>query len=133
MGPRCPAFALILVALTMLGAGCGSSGDETHPEGTAGESPGAATESAPSPSSEAPPGVRARKCGPKIRATGVDCATAEAVAGEWEGEQSCQPKAGASRFSCSLGPYRCIGTVTGRGRAVFCARAGRSIVFATKP
>jgi hypothetical protein len=129
MGSRRPASALLLAALVVLVAGCGSSGEGTEPETAAGPANGAATEQGHPPASKAPPGVRARECGGSIRATGVDCATARAVAAEWESAESCRPKAGASRFACTVGPYRCIGAVSDQGRAVFCARPGRSIVF----
>jgi hypothetical protein len=47
----------------------------------------------------------------------------------WEGEPSCAHPQGASRWGCSVAPYRCQAVVTDRGWSVDCARPGRSIAF----
>lgn len=45
----------------------------------------------------------------------------------------CEPPAGASRWGCSVGSYRCQGVVTDRGWSVSCAKPGRSIAFRVRP
>jgi hypothetical protein len=56
-------------------------------------------------------------------------ASAADVQGAWEAQPSCMRPRGASRWGCSLDPYRCQAVVTGRGRSVSCARPGRSVSF----
>jgi len=56
-------------------------------------------------------------------------ASARDVQRAWEAQPSCMLPPGASRWGCSVGPYRCQAVVTGRGRSVSCARPGRSISF----
>lgn len=46
---------------------------------------------------------------------------------------ACEPPAGASRWGCSVGSYRCQGVVTDRGWSVSCAKPGRSIAFRIRP
>jgi hypothetical protein len=48
-------------------------------------------------------------------------------------DPGCRPRAGASRWGCSIGSYRCQGVVTGRGWSVSCAKPGRSIAFRVRP
>jgi hypothetical protein len=48
---------------------------------------------------------------------------------EWEATPDCRHPHGASRWGCSVGPYRCQAVVTGRGWSVDCAKPGRSIAF----
>lgn len=47
----------------------------------------------------------------------------------WERNPDCKPPRGASRWGCSVGPYRCQGVVTGRGWSISCSRPGRSLGF----
>lgn len=51
----------------------------------------------------------------------------------WMSSQSCRHPHGASRWGCSVGPYRCQAVVTGRGWSVDCARPGQSIPFTVRP
>jgi hypothetical protein len=63
---------------------------------------------------------------------GKGAATAE-VRAEWVESQSCKRPSGASRWGCSVGPYRCQAVVTDRGWSVDCAKPGRSIAFTVSP
>jgi hypothetical protein len=47
----------------------------------------------------------------------------------WERAPGCVHPQGASRWACSVGPYRCQGVVTDRGWSISCARPGRSVAF----
>jgi hypothetical protein len=47
----------------------------------------------------------------------------------WERNPDCKPPRGASRWGCSVGPYRCQGVVTGRGWSISCSKPGRSLGF----
>jgi hypothetical protein len=51
------------------------------------------------------------------------------VRSAWERDPDCRHPRGASRWGCSVGPYRCQGVVTGRGWSISCAKPGRSIAF----
>jgi hypothetical protein len=51
------------------------------------------------------------------------------VQAEWLESPDCKHPAGASRWGCSVGPYRCQAVVTDRGWSVDCAKPGRSIAF----
>jgi len=64
-----------------------------------------------------------------LRATGVSCATAAQVAAGWAASPGCAPAGGATRTSCDVGRYRCLGLHADRGIAVSCARAGHSVSF----
>jgi hypothetical protein len=59
-------------------------------------------------------------------------ATAE-VRAEWVESPNCRHPSGASRWGCSVGPYRCQAVVTDRGWSVDCAKPGRSIAFTVPP
>lgn len=56
-------------------------------------------------------------------------ASREDVRGAWERTPGCKRPAGASRWGCSVGSYRCQGVVTGRGFSISCAKPGRSLAF----
>jgi hypothetical protein len=58
--------------------------------------------------------------------------TAE-IRAAWEQEPSCAHPQGASRWGCSVAPYRCQAVVTDRGWSVDCAKPGRSIAFTVPP
>jgi hypothetical protein len=47
----------------------------------------------------------------------------------WERDPDCKHPHGASRWGCSVGPYRCQGVVTDRGWSISCAKPGKSIAF----
>jgi hypothetical protein len=55
------------------------------------------------------------------------------VRAEWVESPDCRHPQGASRWGCSVGPYRCQAVVTDRGWSVDCARPGRSIAFTVPP
>jgi hypothetical protein len=55
------------------------------------------------------------------------------VRAEWEESPDCAHPPGASRWGCSVDPYRCQAVVTGRGWSVDCAKPGRSIAFTVPP
>jgi hypothetical protein len=60
-------------------------------------------------------------------------ATKAEVQAEWEESPSCGHPQGASRWGCSVGPYRCQAVVVDRGWSVDCAKPGRSIAFTVPP
>lgn len=66
------------------------------------------------------------------RGTGAGTGKAE-VRAEWEESPSCARPQGASRWACSIGPYRCQAVVVDRGWSVDCAKPGRSISFTVPP
>jgi hypothetical protein len=51
----------------------------------------------------------------------------------WTRNHSCSSPSGASRYACTIGKLRCLGTTTDRGILVNCSRQGRSISFVVKP
>lgn len=57
----------------------------------------------------------------------------ERVRAAWKRSESCRRPAGASRWGCSVGAYRCQAVVTGRGWSIGCARPGDSIAFRVRP
>jgi hypothetical protein len=58
--------------------------------------------------------------------------SARKVRSAWERAPDCRHPQGASRWSCSIGAYRCAAVVTGRGWSVDCAKAGSSIGFTVR-
>jgi hypothetical protein len=113
----------------LLVAGCGSGGSSGTTSGT--ETSPAGTSTAP----ETPTGVRSRACrtgGEEtllLRVTNVGCAQGASVAARWRSSPDCSPAAGQSRSACSIGGFRCLTSVAGRGLAVTCARPEHSIAF----
>lgn len=55
------------------------------------------------------------------------------VRSAWERNPDCRHTRGASRWGCSVGPYRCQGVVTDRGWSISCAKPGKSIAFIVRP
>ncbi|HEY3552214.1 MAG TPA: hypothetical protein VGK66_00865 [Solirubrobacterales bacterium] len=51
----------------------------------------------------------------------------------WMSSPACRRPHGASRWSCSVGAYRCQAVVTDRGWSVDCAKPGQSIPFTVQP
>jgi hypothetical protein len=51
------------------------------------------------------------------------------VRSAWERNPDCGHPRGASRWGCSVGPYRCQGVVTGRGWSISCAMPRKSVAF----
>jgi hypothetical protein len=122
-----PIAIAILAGLLLAGCG-GSASDSTQGGSTATRS------RAPS----APVGAVARSCETQavgatgMRATGVSCARARQVMYGWQRDSRCGGANDASHNSCTTSSYRCIGTRTGRGVAVSCARPGESIAFTVR-
>jgi hypothetical protein len=125
-------LALAATAAAML-AGCGSSSDET---GETAEPP-ASTSGAPG-GQEAPIGARAKACadgsvsGGEVRVTGIPCGLGRMLVAGWYKNSECSSPAGASRTSCKLGNFTCLGLNADRGLAVTCAGPGRSVAFVAK-
>jgi hypothetical protein len=127
-----PSLALVVLAVSLLaalGGGCGSSDETTEGGSTGGES---------ATTSTAPAGAAAQSCAGavgdigRLRVTGVGCSPGRDVAVGWGKKSACRQPAGASRVSCSVEDYRCLGVATDRGVAVSCAKPGRSISFVAK-
>jgi hypothetical protein len=116
---------LLALALAVAAAGCGSSSDETT--GT--------TSTTLEKKQEAPVSVRADRCGEgataggEVRVTGVSCELGRSLVAGWYKDGACSAPQGASRTSCRLGEFICLGAVTDRGVAVTCAAPGRSVAF----
>jgi hypothetical protein len=55
------------------------------------------------------------------------------VRAEWARNPDCHRPAGASRWGCSVGDYRCQSVVSDRGRSTSCSKPGRSISFTVRP
>jgi hypothetical protein len=62
-----------------------------------------------------------------------EVAPALEVRSAWEQSPDCRHPRGASRWGCSVGPYRCQGVVTDRGWSISCAKSGKSIAFIVRP
>jgi hypothetical protein len=128
-GPTRIVLAVLAVAITIAVAGCGSS-DETTGGGTTGTA---------AQSQQAPAGAQAHKCGGsgarvgEMRVTGVPCGLGNLLAAAWYKNGKCSSPADASRTSCRLGDFTCLGVRTDHGLAVDCAGRGRSISFVAKP
>jgi len=126
--PNKIALAALAIVVAMAAAGCGSSSDETT---------GASETTAPTsttPGQEAPVGVRARSCdvtgsSGEVRVTGVSCELGRSLVAAWHKNTGCSAPEGASRMSCRVGGFICLGAVTDRGVAVTCAAPGRSVAF----
>jgi hypothetical protein len=120
-------IVIVVLAAALLG-GCGSSEDGGSESSTA--------PAAKSAGQNAPAGASAQECAGKVgaatalRATGISCKQAKALAAAWAASKGCAPADGASRSSCKLeGDYDCLAAMTDRGLAVSCARPGRSVAF----
>jgi hypothetical protein len=107
---------LVLAVLAGCGSSNGSSGYGGHP-------------------ATAPAGGVAQACADSVpgteqlRVTSVSCEVGRGIVSGWSGTPDCAPPAGASRSSCGVEGYRCLGTATDAGLAVSCAGPGRSISF----
>jgi hypothetical protein len=116
--PTTIVLAALVFAVAMAAAGCGSpSSDETT-----------------TPAQEAPVGVRAKNCGGlgsggQVRVTGASCKLGRSLVAGWYKDSDCSAPEGASRTSCRLGEFTCLGAVVDGGVAVTCAAPGRSVAF----
>jgi hypothetical protein len=59
-------------------------------------------------------------------------AVSRQVRSEWARNPDCRRPAGASRWGCSVGDYRCQSVVSDRGWSTSCSRPGRSISFTVR-
>jgi predicted small secreted protein len=120
-------LAVLAVALLVVGCGGGSGASSSTPGGG---------KKATAPN--APAGSKVVACAAdtgetiELRATAVDCGTAERTMTRWGQARGCVLPAGASRSSCSLGAFRCQAVRAGRGVAVSCARPGAAVDFVAK-
>jgi hypothetical protein len=124
------AISLTLLALSAgLLIGCGSSDQGTSPGSTAPPQTDGA---------QAPAGASTESCplnaggATGLRASGVSCGKAQKIAITWGRSSACTGEPDASRTSCTVGSYRCLGTRTAAGLAVSCSRPGRAIAFTAK-
>jgi hypothetical protein len=129
-GPNTIVLAALAIVVTMATAGCGSSSETTGASETA--APPASTSTPPG--QEAPIGVRARRCdgagsSGEVRVTGVSCDLGRTLVAGWHKNENCSAPGSASRTSCRLGRFICLGAVTDGGVAVTCAAPGRSVAF----
>jgi hypothetical protein len=116
---------LVVALLAILASGCGSSdrnssGEESTTKTAA--PPGAAALAC----AGAPAGARA------LRTSGAGCATGREVVAGWTAKNACRANAGASRTSCTVAGYRCLGIATEHELAISCARPGHSVSFLAK-
>jgi hypothetical protein len=124
----------LLACLALPLAGCGSSSEGTGTTPTS--EPPASTSTAPG--QEAPAGASTTTCAGgtssgEIYVTGISCKLGRELVAGWYKDSACPPAKGASRTSCKLGKFTCLGAVTDRGVAVSCARPGRSVAFTGRP
>jgi hypothetical protein len=117
---------MVAVALlAILSSGCGSSSTESSGEETS-------AKTATPPGAVVPVCTAATANVGAMRVSGVSCATGRKVAAGWSSKSACSTPSGASRTSCKVGAYRCLGITTERGLVVSCARPRRSISFIAK-
>ena len=127
-------LALLLAALLAVGCGSDSNGDGDSSGGG-----GSASETSEEGEDRVPAGATATSCEAEIdgidgslRVTGVDCDAAGEIASGWVADRGCASPSDASRVSCKVDGYRCLGARIGPGIAVSCARPERSIAFVAK-
>jgi hypothetical protein len=138
--------ALIAIAVVacaaLLVAGCGGGGSSAgsnstaSPEEGGGASQGTAPKKATAPN--APAGSKVVACEESaagvegLRATAVDCGTAERIMRRWGKHRACALSPGASRGSCALGGFRCQAVAAERGAMVSCAHPGGDVAFVVR-
>jgi hypothetical protein len=138
LGTIRPLLVLTVLIAMLAVAGCGSDSDETTGGGAQAAPAPAEDRSTTTAPEQAPPGVRAEPCrsddagGGEVRVTGVPCGFGRLVVTGWHKNEACDPPPGASRTSCKLGGFTCLGAATGQGLAVTCATSGRSVAFIAK-
>lgn len=122
-------LVLAIAAPVAVMDGCGASSSDQGSPGARRMSPRAPT---------APIGASARRCADAVagveglRVSGVGCAEGHGIVASWADARRCSDPAGASRFSCPIAGYRCLGAATDRGIAVTCASPGRSVSFVAR-
>jgi hypothetical protein len=134
--PSALAAIAALLCAALLVAGCGGEGSGGS-NSTAAPAGGGTPNKATAPN--APAGSKVVACEESaegmegLRATAVDCGTAERIMRRWAKHRSCTLPDGASRGSCALGGFRCQTVKSGDGEAVSCARPGGDIAFIVHP
>jgi hypothetical protein len=124
---RSAAVVLVVMVATLLVTGCGGGSGSSSSSSTTG---GTTTKKATAPN--APAGSKVISCtegAEELRATAVDCSTAQATMTEWEGDDSCALAPGASHSSCSLDGFRCQAVKVDAGASVSCERQGADVTF----
>jgi hypothetical protein len=134
---RFAAVAVAAVCAALLAAGCGGGGsggpNTTAPPAGGATNGGGTPKKATAPN--APAGSKVVACEEGagevegLRATAVDCATADRTMRRWRKHRACALAGDASRGSCDLGDFRCQAVRVDRGVAVSCARPGGDIAF----
>ena len=137
---RTAALAAIVLCAALLAAGCGGGGsggsNTTAPPAGGATNGGGEPKKATAPN--APAGSKVVTCKEGtgrvegLRATAVDCGTAERIMRRWDNHRSCALPEGASRGSCALGAFRCQAVRTDAGVAVSCAHPDGDIAFIVK-
>jgi len=137
---RSAALAAFFICAALLAAGCGGGGsggsNTTAPPAGGGTNGEGAPKKATAPN--APAGSKVVACKESaiamegLRATAVDCGTAERIMRRWDNHRSCALPEGASRGSCALGAFRCQAVRTDAGVAVSCAHPDGDIAFIVK-
>jgi hypothetical protein len=126
-----------LLAMAVLVAGCGSSDETSSTQGGTPQGESSTTKTSPeATTSTAPPGASVRHCSTsadtsELQVIGVSCSLARATASAWGRIHTCSSSK-SSRYSCTIGQFRCQSAKTDRGFAVNCAGPGRSISFIAK-
>jgi hypothetical protein len=126
-------LSLLIAAALCVGFASGCGGGDATGGTTGGAAEAGSGEPAPgggAPQSAEPAGGAAKACGPdSLKATGVGCGEAKAVAAKWRAAPGCAVVPGDSHASCRVRGYLCIAAAVGRGTAVSCALPGESVVF----
>jgi hypothetical protein len=117
----------VLCAVVVGGCGGGDATSVTVAPGVGSEEP---APDGGAPQSAEPAGAAAKACGPdSLKATGVGCGEAKAVAAKWRAAPGCAVVPGDSHASCQVRGFLCIAAAVGQGTAVSCALPGESVVF----
>jgi hypothetical protein len=133
---RFAALTAVVLCTALLAAGCGGGGSGGSNSTAAPTHGGGTPKKATAPN--APAGSKIVACKESasdvegLRATAVDCGTADRIMRRWQNHRSCALAEGASRGSCSLGSFRCQSVSTDAGAAVSCAKPGGDIAFVKK-
>jgi hypothetical protein len=122
---RSAVAVLLVLTAALLVAGCGGSSN--------GGSNSTAPKKATAPN--VPAGSKVASCGgdSELRATEVDCDTARTTMEQWEQNQACTLREGASRSSCSLGSSRCQAVKVDKGTSVSCVGPEGNVAFIVRP
>jgi hypothetical protein len=124
------------IAAALLVAGCGGGSSSTPEESSGYPSPrvhivpGGKKAKAPN----APAGSKVVACKERrlevrqLRASAVDCGTAQKTMADWASSHACALGTGA-RSSCSLDGFRCQAVRVDRGASVSCARPDADVAW----